>query len=72
MNTNNSIIAQAIVGSSNNMGEFKPTKQFYSATGIRQKRFGQIYRGEKSPEIKELQAISTCLNIPIEKFVIPS
>jgi hypothetical protein len=68
MNTNKSVIAQAIVGNSSNMGEFKPSKEFYQKTGIRQKRFGQLYRGEKSPKIEEIKAISYCLNIPTEKF----
>ena len=68
MATNNSIIAQAIIGISSNMGEFKPSKEFYQKSGIRQKRFGQIYRGEKSPQMEEIKAISSCLNIPPERF----
>ena len=62
-----SIISQAI-GISSNMGEFKPSKEFYQKSGIGQKRFGQIYRGDKSPQIEEIKAISSCLNIPPERF----
>ena len=68
MDTNNSIIAHAIIGISSNMGEFKPSKEFYVKSGIGQKRFGQIYRGEKSPQMVEIKAISSCLNIPPERF----
>lgn len=66
-NMDKSIISQAI-GISSNMGEFKPSKEFYQKSGIRQKRFGQIYRGEKSPQMEEIKAISYCLNIPPERF----
>jgi hypothetical protein len=72
MDINKSLIAQAIVGNSSNMGEFKPSKEFYQKTGIRQKRFGQLYRGEKSPQIEEIKAISSCLNIPPERFGLSS
>lgn len=68
MDTNNSIIAHAIIGTSSNMGEFKPSKKFYQKSGIGQKRFGQIYRGDKSPQMEEIKAISSCLNIPPERF----
>lgn len=68
----NSEIAKAIIGTSKNMGEFKPSKEFYQTTGIRQKRFGQLYRGEKSPQIEEIKAISSCLNIPPERFGLSS
>lgn len=68
MNTNNSVIAKAILGESNKLVEFNPNREFYQITGIKQKRFGQIYRGEKSPEIEEIESISSFLNIPKEKF----
>lgn len=68
MNTNQSIVAKAIMGESNAKGEFKPFKVFYRETKIGQKRFGQLYRGEKSPNYAEIEAISVCLNIPKERF----
>jgi len=33
---------------------FKPDRKFYLATGIRQRRFGQLLRGDKSPTDREL------------------
>jgi len=34
--------------------QFNPGRHFYKRTGIRQKRWGQLYRNEKSPTIEEL------------------
>jgi hypothetical protein len=34
--------------------QFNPGRHFYKRTGIRQKRWGQLYRNEKSPTIQEL------------------
>ena len=44
-------IAMAIDGTDNTNVVFKPTTDFYKVVGIRRKRFGQLYRGEKSPVI---------------------
>ena len=37
---------------------FKPTKLFYDKVGIKQRRWGQIYRGEVSPNIIEAKSIA--------------
>jgi len=34
---------------------FHPTRHFYKTTQIRQKRFGQLLRGEKNPEEIEIK-----------------
>jgi hypothetical protein len=34
--------------------QFVPARHFYKRTGIKQKRWGQIYRNDKSPTIEEL------------------
>ena len=34
--------------------QFVPGRHFYNRTGIKQKRWGQIYRNEKSPTLQEL------------------
>lgn len=62
-------IAKTIDGTSNPMVSFKPKREFYQKTGIRQKRFGMIYRGEKSPELNEMKAMSEYFNIPIQDFI---
>ncbi len=62
-------IAKTIDGTDNPMVTFKPKKEFYEKTGIRQKRFGAIYRGEKSPNLVELKSISEYFTIPIQKFI---
>lgn len=59
-------IAQSIEG--NSMLVFKPNKEFYQKTGINKKRWGQLYRGEKSPIQEELQSISNYFSIPITSF----
>ena len=57
--------ALIIDGSANPAINFKPSKDFYEATGIRRKRFGQIYRGEKSPMMAEMEDVCKYLNIPL-------
>lgn len=59
-------IAQCIEGGS--MLVFKPNKEFYQKTGINKKRWGQLYRGEKSPVQEELKSISDYFDIPIINF----
>lgn len=51
-------IAAAIDGTDNKHVLFKPSAEFYKDVGIRRKRFGQLYRGEKSPLLSELESIS--------------
>ena len=62
-------IAKTIDGTDNPMVTFKPRKEFYEKTGIRQKRFGAIYRGDKSPDLVELKGLSDYFSIPIQKFI---
>lgn len=38
--------------------QFVPSKHFYRHTGIKQRRWGLIYRNEKSPTIEELTNIA--------------
>jgi len=56
--------ALMIDGSPNPSIIFKPSKDFYESTGIKRKRFGQIYRGEKSPLIDEVLSVCDYMNIP--------
>jgi len=42
---------------------FKPTKQFFAETGVKQIRFWQLYRGEARPTEKEFKAIREHLNV---------
>jgi hypothetical protein len=60
--------ALIIDGSPNPSIVFKPTKEFYETTGIKRKRFGQIYRGEKSPMMAEMEDVCKYLNIPLSKI----
>lgn len=60
--------ALIIDGSSSSEINFKPSKGFYEATGIRRKRFGQIYRGEKSPMMAEMEGVCKHLNIPLSNI----
>ena len=56
--------ALIIDGSANPSIIFKPSIGFYESTGIKRKRFGQIYRGEKSPLIEEVLSVCKYMNIP--------
>jgi len=60
--------ALIIDGSPNPAIVFKPSKEFYEATGIKRKRFGQIYRGEKSPMMAEMEVVCEYLNIPLSNI----
>ena len=57
-------LALIIDGSPNPSIIFKPSKEFYEFTGIKRKRFGQLYRGEKSPLIEEVLSVCKYMNIP--------
>lgn len=41
---------------------FKPDRQFYLATGIRQRRYGQLLRGDKKPTDREIQSFCNQVN----------
>jgi hypothetical protein len=42
---------------------FSPTKQFFESTGIRQRRWWQLYKGEKKMTGKEFSAVVHHLKI---------
>lgn len=48
---------------------FRPTRDFYKATGIGRKRFGALYRGEKSPTLSEIEAIAKQLDKSVSDFI---
>jgi len=47
---------------------FKPNKSFYEKVGIKQKRWGQIYRGDTSPNIIELKSIAQFFGVDIKEL----
>ena len=51
--------------------QFSPNEHFYKSTRIKCKRWGQIYRNEKSPTLQELYDISAyfkkALNVITDK-----
>ncbi len=47
---------------------FHPNQNFYSAVGINQKRWGQIYRGEIEPTISEAKAIASYFEVEITEL----
>lgn len=46
---------------------FTPKREFYERTGIGQKRFGQLYRGEVNPTKAEYTALIREWNVTIEE-----
>ena len=48
------IIHQFLTDLFGDHSQFVPGKHFYKKTGIGQKRWGQIYRNDKSPTLQEL------------------
>jgi hypothetical protein len=45
---------------------FKPTRQFFERTEIMQKRFHQLYRGEKNITVKEYRALAREWNVTLD------
>jgi|APSaa5957512622_1039677.scaffolds.fasta_scaffold82499_3 hypothetical protein len=48
---------------------FRPDKVFYDAVGINRKRWGQIYRGDIEPTIKEVKAIAQYFEVNITELI---
>lgn len=48
---------------------FKPNEMFYVSVGINRKRWGQIYRGEFSPTVKELKAVAAYFEIEVTELI---
>jgi hypothetical protein len=48
---------------------FRPNSEFYKSVNIRRKRWGQIYRGERSPLMSEIIEIANYFQIPPQNFV---
>lgn len=62
-------IATAIDGTERPNVVFKPTSDFYKEVGIKRKRFGQLYRGEKSPLLSELESIARFTNVSLNDLI---
>lgn len=52
------IIQQFLTDLVGDHSQFVPARHFYKRTGIKQKRWGQIYRNDKSPTIEELTRLA--------------
>ena len=52
-----------------NSFKFIPNRQFYKATKIGQKRWGQIYRNEKPAKIDELQRLADYFGVNLKTFI---
>jgi hypothetical protein len=48
---------------------FQPTKQFFQATGIRQRRWWQLYKGEKPMTGREFTAVVHHLKVNDKELV---
>lgn len=52
-----------------NSFRFKPDKSFYQQVGIRQKRWGLIFRGEICPTVSEVKKIANYFNVTINELI---
>ncbi len=52
-----------------NLITYKPTKEFYRKIGVKQKRWGQILRNEKQPDLMQLNNLSKFFNIKPDLLV---
>lgn len=48
---------------------FRPAKVFYDAVRINRKHWGQIYRGDIEPTIKEAKAIAKYFEVDITELI---
>ncbi|MCF6357004.1 MAG: helix-turn-helix transcriptional regulator [Draconibacterium sp.] len=48
---------------------FHPNSEFYQTIKIKQKRWGQIYRGETSPTVDELKSIAEFFNAEVTELI---
>lgn len=62
-------LAARIDGSTDAQIVFKPAPEFYQAVGIGRKRFGQLYRGEKSPLLEELERLAHHFGKSVTDFI---
>lgn len=61
-------IAKVINSLGNDKFKFVPDKKFYESVQIGRKRWAQLFRNEKSPNIDELMRIAQYFNISINEF----
>ncbi len=62
-------LAARIDGTDNAQIVFRPSPDFYKTVAIGRKRFGQIYRGEKSPTVEELEGIAKHFGKTLADFI---
>ena len=48
---------------------FKPSKPFYEAIGINQKRFGMLCKNKAVPTFPEVQSVCTYFNADLKEFI---
>lgn len=59
-----------VIKSKENEGfRFNPTSDFYKKIGIKQKRFGQLMRNERSATIDELKAIGLFFGVELTELI---
>lgn len=54
---------------SKHMVDFKPSRNFYETVKIKQKRFGQLVRGEESPKVSEIESLAKFFEVPVTIFL---
>lgn len=62
------VVAKMIEASVSSVQNFKPTREFYTITGLSQKRFWGAVRGEFSLEPDELRRLAQYLNLNLEDW----
>lgn len=69
MKTIKAKFAAIIDGSTDTQIIFKPALGFYQAVGIGRKLFGQLFRGEKSPLLEELERLAHHFGQSVNDFI---
>lgn len=60
------IVAEMLTQRIGDPATFNPTRQFFERTEIKQKRFWQLFRGEKNIEEKEYRALAREWNVSLD------
>ena len=72
MNTYETALQVAVCKYEERIGTaFKPSPTFYSKIGLKRKRYGQIFRGEKPPTTEEIRAFAQFFGVPVTDFLKP-
>jgi hypothetical protein len=68
METQTALQRQIKAYEAKSLNPFKPSRNFFSVVQIGQKRFWKIVRGEESPKLTEMKALSEYFEVGVNEL----